>query len=312
MTTSAPAKTGTITSTLSNPLADHPGTHALLDLPVRKQWQQDLQRLLRHRGALVGLFILALLLAAAILAPRLAPYPYDEQHLEFIRVAPNGQFWLGTDSLGRDMLSRLLHGARIAFLIALVVVVIEVVIGVPLGMMAGYFRGRIDLTIGILTDIVGFPGPGPGLGHCGRGGAGSDQFGDRHRPGQLGTLHPCHPGQGHVPAPAGVCRGQHCHRRLPCPHPAPTYSAQYPPHRAGPGDLDPARSLAGRGRPQLSGLWCTTPTPEWGAMLNEGRNYIQGAPWIATFPGLAILITLIGFNLLGDGLRDTLDPKQRS
>lgn len=313
MTTSAPAKTGTITSTLSNPLADHPGTHALLDLPVRKQWQQDLQRLLRHRGALVGLFILALLLAAAILAPRLAPYPYDEQHLEFIRVAPNGQFWLGTDSLGRDMLSRLLHGARIAFLIALVVVVIEVVIGVPLGMMAGYFRGRIDLAIGILTDIVwAFPALVLALGIVAAVGPGlinsviaialvSWVPFTRVTRAKVMSLR-----QREFVEASIAIGGSPAHilRRHILPNILLTVLVLVT--LTLPGALLAAAALS------FLGFGVQPPTPEWGAMLNEGRNYIQGAPWIATFPGLAILITVIGFNLLGDGLRDTLDPKQRS
>lgn len=118
-------------------------------------WRPRSWRRIRRQGrSQAGVVIILCIVVAVLLASWLAPYPVDEQRLDFIRVAPNRHFLLGTDSLGRDLLSRLLYGARIALLIGLIVVVIEVTIGVPLGLIGGYFQGKPDLLISTLTDIV--------------------------------------------------------------------------------------------------------------------------------------------------------------
>lgn len=286
---------------------------AVLKAPARQQWQLDLQRVRSQPGAIAGLLLLSLILLAAILAPYIAPYPYDEQHLDFIRVAPNSQFWLGTDNLGRDLLSRLLYGARIAFLVAVVVVVIEVVIGVPLGMAAGYFRGRLDLAIGTLTDIVwAFPALVLALGIVAAVGPGlinavvaialvSWVPFTRVTRAKVMSLRQREFVQASIAI--GATHG-HILRRHILPNILLTVLVLVT--LTLPGALLTAAALS------FLGFGVQPPTPEWGAMLNEGRNYIQGAPWIATFPGLAILLTVIGFNLLGDGIRDIFDPKRKT
>jgi len=287
------------------------GDLGVTDMPAARQWQIDLRRLWRHRAAMVGLVIILAIATAALLAPRLAPHPYDEQHLDSIRVAPGGQFLLGTDSLGRDLLSRLLYGARIALLIALIVVVIEVVVGVPLGMVAGYFGGRLDVAIGILTDIVwAFPPLVLALAVIAAVGAGLFQavvaialvswvpfarvtrakvMSLRQREYVLAST-----AIGSTPA--------HILRRHILPNILTTILVLVT--LTLPGALLAAAALS------FLGFGVQPPTPEWGAMLNDGRNYMQGAPWISTFPGLAILLTVMGFNLLSDGVRDVFDPKQ--
>lgn len=283
-----------------------------LTLPVRSQWQLDLQRLRRHPTALIGLFLILAIVLAALLAPWLAPYPVDEQHLDFIRSAPNGQFLLGTDSLGRDLLSRLLHGARIALLVGLVVVAIEVVVGVPLGMIAGYFRGRWDVAISTLTDMVwAFPPLVLALGVMAAVGPGlfnaviaialvSWVPFTRVTRAKVMVLRQ----RDFVQASIAIGSS---HGRILWRHILPNIMVTnlVLVTLTLPGALLTAAALS------FLGFGVQPPTPEWGAMLNEGRPYLQDAPWIATFPGLAILLTVVGFNLLGDGLRDVFDPRQK-
>lgn len=283
-----------------------------LTLPVRSQWQGEWQRLRRHRTAMIGLLLILVIVLAAILAPWLAPYPVDEQHLDFIRSAPNGQFLLGADSLGRDLLSRLLYGARIALLVGLVVVAIEVVVGVPLGMVAGYFRGRWDIAISTLTDMVwAFPPLVLALGVMAAVGPGlfnaviaialvSWVPFTRVTRAKAMSLRQRDFVQASIAI--GSSHGRILWRHI-LPNIVVTNLVLVT--LTLPGALLTAAALS------FLGFGVQPPTPEWGSMLNEGRPYLQDAPWIATFPGLAILLTVVGFNLLGDGLRDVFDPRQQ-
>jgi len=284
---------------------------AILNRAARKQWQIDILRLRRHPGAMTGLALILAIGIAALLAPWLAPYSPTEQHLDFIRTAPGDQFWLGTDSLGRDMLSRLLYGARIALLIGLVVVVIEVAIGVPLGMAAGYFGGWLDVATGTLTDIVwAFPplvlalavvaAIGPGLINAVIAIALVSwvPFARVTRAKVLSLRQ-------REFIQASIAIGS-SHRHILWRHILPNIANTTVTLIA----LTLPSALLAAAALSFLGLGIQPPTPEWGAMLSEGRPYLQDAPWIATFPGLAILLTVIGFNLLGDGARDAFDPKQ--
>lgn len=281
------------------------------DRPARRPWQTDLRRLWRHRAALVGLLILGAITMAALLAPYLAPYPYDAQHLDFIRAAPSERFLLGTDSLGRDLLSRLLYGARIALLVALIVVVIELVVGVPLGILAGYFGRRLDVAIAILTDIVwAFPPLVLAMAVIATVGAGLFQaviaialvswvpFARVTRAKVMSIR------QREYVLASMAMGSSHAHiiRHHILPNLLPTLLVLV--------TLTLPSALLMAAALSFLGFGVQPPTPEWGSMLNEGRNYMQDAPWISTFPGLAILLTAIGFNLLSDGIRDIFDPKQ--
>jgi peptide/nickel transport system permease protein len=283
----------------------------LLATPVRSQWQIDLQRLCRHRAAMAGLILILTIAVMAFLAPWLSPYPYRAQHLDFIRAAPSTQFPLGTDSLGRDLLSRLLYGARIALFVALVVVAIEVVIGVPLGMVAGYFRGRLDVAVNTLADMFwAFPPLVLAMGVVAAVGPGLFNtmvvialvswvpFTRVTRAKVLSLRQ-----RDFVQASIAI-GGTHgwVLRRHILPNILITNLVLV--------TLTLPTVLLTVAALSFLGFGVQPPTPEWGAMLSEGRPYLQEAPWISTFPGLAILLTVIGFNLLGDGLRDVLDPKQ--
>lgn len=284
----------------------------ILTRPVRSQWQLDLYRLRRHRLAMTGLLLILVIVVAALLATWLAPYPADEQHLDFIRRAPNRQFLLGTDNLGRDLLSRLLHGARLALLVGLVVVAIEVLVGVPLGMVAGYFRGRWDIAISTLTDMVwAFPPLVLALGVVAAVGPGlfnaviaialvSWVPFTRVTRAKVLSLRQRDFVQASIAI--GSTHGRILWRHI-LPNIVITNLVLVT--LTLPGALLTAAALS------FLGFGVQPPAPEWGAMLNEGRPYLQDAPWIATFPGLAILATVVGFNLLGDGLRDSFDPHQK-
>lgn len=305
MTTSASTPAGSYTQ-------QNQGGLKGLTRPVRNQWQLDLQRLRRHRLAMTGLVLILTIVLAALLATWLAPYPADEQHLDFIRSAPNRQFFLGTDNLGRDLLSRLLHGARLALLVGLVVVAIEVVVGVPLGMVAGYFRGRWDIAISTLTDMVwAFPPLVLALGVVAAVGPGlfnaviaialvSWVPFTRVTRAKVLSLRQRDFVQASIAI--GSTHGHILWRHI-LPNIVITNLVLVT--LTLPGALLTAAALS------FLGFGVQPPTAEWGAMLNEGRPYLQDAPWIATFPGLAILVTVVGFNLLGDGLRDLFDPRQK-
>lgn len=284
-----------------------------LTLPARAKWQLDLQRLGRRRTAMIGLLLILTIVLAALLAPWLAPYPVDAQHLDFIRSAPNGQFLLGTDSLGRDMLSRLLHGARIALLVGLVVVAIEVAVGVPLGMVAGYFRGGLDVAISTVTDMVwAFPPLVLALGVVAAVGPGL--FNAVIAIALVSWVPFTRVTRAKVMAlrqrdfvQASIAIGS-THGRILWRHILPNIVATnlVLVTLTLPGALLTAAALS------FLGFGVQPPAPEWGAMLNEGRAYLQDAPWMATFPGVAILLTVVALNLLGDGVRDVFDPRQKN
>lgn len=286
---------------------------ALPAMPARSQLSLQLRRLLHHRLAMLGATLLLVIALGALLAPWLAPYAFDEQNLDAIRVAPNGQFLLGTDSLGRDIFSRLLYGARIALWLGLLVVAIEVAIGVPLGMIAGFFRGQLDIAIMTLTDMVwAFPPLVLALGVVAALGPNLINaviaialvswvpFTRITRAKVLSLRQ-----QEFVQASEaiGSSRAYILWRHI-LPNLVPTTLVLVT--LTLPSALLTATALS------FLGFGVQPPTPEWGSMLNEGRPYLQEAPWISTFPGLGILLTVVGFNLLGDGVRDVFDPKQKS
>jgi peptide/nickel transport system permease protein len=272
----------------------------------------QLRQLYHHRLAMLGMVILLTVVLGALLAPWLAPSPFDAQNLDHIRVAPNRQFLFGTDSLGRDLFSRLLHGARISLWIGLLVVAIEVAIGVPLGMISGYFRGRLDVALMTLADMVwAFPPLVLALGVVAALGPTLSNaviaialvswapFTRVTRAKVLSLRR-----QEFIQASEAIGSS---HAYILWRHILPNILATNLVliTLTLPSALLTAAALS------FLGFGVQPPTPEWGAMLNEGRPYLQDAPWIATFPGLAILATVVGFNLLGDGVRDVFDPKQK-
>jgi len=269
----------------------------------------------QSRGAVIGLVVFALLVLIALFAPLLAPHDPIEQYKNFFLSPPSfaggdPQFLFGTDPVGRDILSRLIHGSRYSLLIGAVVVVLALVGGIVLGLLAGYFGGLVDVTIMRVMDLIlAFPylllalvlvtilGPGlfnamlaiaitllPFFARLTRGAVMAEKNREYVTSARLA-------GAGHM--------------RLMLVTILPNCLAPLIVQAT----LCFSDAILGAAALGFLGLGAQPPTPEWGTMLANAREFIQRAPWVVTFPGLCILITVLAINLIGDGLRDALDPK---
>ena len=277
---------------------------------TRSHYAIGLRRLVRHRGALAGGVVVAVFLMGALLAPKLAPHDPAGAHFNLALQPPTWRFPLGTDSFGRDILSRLLYGGRISLTIGAISVALSFILGLPLGIAAGFFGGRADHLIMRVVDIwLAFPGLLLAIGIVAVLGPGIQSV-------MLAI------GIAGVPGLARLVRGSVL---------AVKEEAYVEVGRAvGGSDAHIIRVhilpnvlapvvvlltlrlgtaiLTGVGLSFL-GLGVQPPAPEWGAMVAEGRTYLRQAWWVSTIPGGAIFLSVMGFNLLGDGLRDALDPR---
>lgn len=271
-----------------------------------------LRRLTRNRGASLGALLLLALIAVAVLAPALAPSDPVKMSPPDGLKPPGRPFWFGTDQFGRDMLSRVIWGARISLRVGVMAVLISVGGGVPLGLAAGYYGGWLDMAVMRFIDLMlAFPGIllalvivsilGPGLSNV-----------------MLAV------GIYGIPSYARVVRGSVLVVRgqpfveaalaVGCP-PARVVARHLLPNVVAPiivlSSLNVAGAILTSAALSFLGLGAAPPTPEWGALLNAGRDWVRDAWWLTTFPGLAIMITVLAINMLGDGLRDVLDPQLR-
>jgi peptide/nickel transport system permease protein len=276
------------------------------------------QRLRRGLAAnplmLVGGLMCALIVAVAVLAPLLAPFPADAgsaTHPFMVLRPPSAQHWFGTDNVGRDVYSRVLYGARISPLIAVLVLLLACAIGIPLGVAAGYFGGWLDEAIMRVTDIfLAFPSLLLALALA------------EVLPPSLITLTvaiavtwwPWYTRliRGQAASVAGRPYIESCRalgisrRRIIFRHVLPNSITPLIVQVS----LDVGGVILTVSALSFLGLGAQDPTPDWGLMVAEGQNYFTTAWWVVTFPGLAILVTAFAFTLLGDGLRDLLDPKR--
>lgn len=271
-----------------------------------------------NRGALVGLVIVAGLVVLALFADFIAPYSPNEQFREFVKLPPvwveggDWRFLLGTDAVGRDTLSRLIFGARVSLLIGVAVMVVSFFLGVVLGLSAAFFGGFIDVAITRIMDIiVAVPGLvmailivavlGPSLVNTIV--AVTVVYLPRYvrlvRATALAELPKDYVTSSRV-AGANWFRLMFVTVLPNCLAPLIVQAA-----------LSISDAILEAAALGFIGLGAQPPTPEWGAMLADAREFIRSNPWIVTLPGLAILTTVIAINLLGDGLRDALDPKMR-
>jgi len=271
-----------------------------------------------NTGAVIGLFVFILLVVVAVFAPLLAPHAPDIQDKTAFLLPPvweaggKADYLLGTDPVGRDILSRLIYGARFSLLIGAVVVAISLFTGIALGLLAGYFRGWVDALIMRLMDLVlAFPSLllalvmvtvlGPGLFNAMLAIAVTLQphFARLTRAAVMAEKN-----REYVVA-AKVAGAGHLRLML----------ITILPNCLGPlivqATLSFSDAILGAAALGFLGLGAQPPTPEWGTMLATAREFILRAWWVVTFPGLAILITVLAINLVGDGLRDALDPKLR-
>lgn len=269
-----------------------------------------LRRLLRKPTALAGLVILLLMIGAAVFAPWLTPH-------DPARISPRNALrppnlegnLLGTDHFGRDQLTRILYGGRVSLRVGLIAVTIAASFGILLGAFAGYWGGWLDEAISRFIDIMlAFPGIllalgvitvlGPGLGNLmiALGIAGIPGFARLTRGLVLATRQLDY-------VIAAQALGGSVSRQI-FRHILPNIIAPISVYAT----LEIATFILASAALNYLGLGAEPPTPEWGLMLAESRDYIRRAWWLATFPGLAIMLTVISINLLGDGLRDVLDP----
>lgn len=270
----------------------------------------------QNRGAVVGLFVFVLMVLVAIFAPLIAPHDPTQQFRDALLAPPawqqggRAEFLLGTDAVGRDMLSRLIHGARYSLFIGIVVVGIALIGGIVIGLIAGFYGGWIDTVIMRVMDVIlAFPSLllalvlvailGPGLTNAMIAIAIVYQphFARLTRAAVMGEKEREYVTAARV---AGARNPRLMFRTI-------------LPNCLGPlivqATLSFSSAVLDAAALGFLGMGAQPPSPEWGTMLAEAREFILRAWWVVTFPGLAILISVLAINLMGDGLRDALDPK---
>lgn len=271
-----------------------------------------LGRLLRYHSAQIGIVLVLLYITVALFASILAPYSPIEQHARDRLQEPSATYWLGTDEFGRDILSRLMYGATNSLRVALLSVVVACVLGTALGMIAGYTGGLVDNAVMRVMDLFfAFPAILLALSIVAALG-----------PGANNTIMAI--SVVYTPIFARVARGPVLSiKAMEFVEAAKSMGARHPrillrhilPNATAPiiVQISLALSWAMLTEAGLSflGLGTIPPAPSWGSMLSESRKLLEIAPWMAISPGMAIMFGVLGFNLLGDGLRDALDPRLR-
>jgi len=279
----------------------------------RTWFQETLARFIRNRGALIAAVVLLLVILALIFAPILAPYSPIDPDTTNIAAHPSIHHLLGTDAIGRDILSRILYGGRLTVVIGLLAILIAAGAGMPLGMVAGYYGGRVDRFISRLMDIMlAFPGILLAL-------AVVAVLGSSVVHATIAV------GISLIPGFVRLVRGSYLSAKenvyVEAARSIGVGDARIMVKHILPNVLAPITVLAtvatgwaiiiGSSLSFL-GLGVQAPTAEWGADLASGRQWIQTAWWMTTFPGIAILIVILALNLVGDGLRDAIDPRLRN
>ncbi|WNC94703.1 ABC transporter permease [Paraburkholderia sp. FT54] len=278
-------------------------------LPRRKR--RGITKFMRNRAAVFGAALVLLIVLMAVFAPWLSHYDPVQASFMTVRQAPSAVHWFGTDELGRDVLSRLLWGARASLLAGVVSVCIAVVIGVPLGLLAGYFGKLVDGVISRIADallsipflilaiaLAAFLGPSLTNAMTAIGISAMPRF-VRLTRGQAITVK----AEEYVEGARAIGLG---HARIIVryilPNVLPPIIVQ--------ASLTIATAIIAEASLSFLGLGQLPPAPSWGSMLNTAKDFVSQAPWMSIFPGIAIFLAVLGFNLLGDGLRDALDPRE--
>jgi len=270
----------------------------------------------QNKGAVIGLAVFVLLIVIAVFAPLIAPYAPDVQNREHFLTPPawaeggSSEFLLGTDPVGRDMLSRLIYGARYSLFIGCVVVAVALFVGVILGLVAGYFKGWVDtLVMRVMDIILAFPSLllalvlvailGPGLVNA------MIAIALVYQPHFVRLTRAAVLAEGNREYVVAAKVAGSSHVRLMFYTILPNCLAPLIVQAT----LSFSNAILDAAALGFLGMGAQPPTPEWGTMLAEAREFILRAWWVVTFPGIAILVTVLAINLVGDGLRDALDPK---
>ncbi|WEJ60447.1 ABC transporter permease [Devosia sp. FJ2-5-3] len=273
---------------------------------------QFAKRLFRHKGAIVGLSFIVLVVLAAIFAPVVTSFDPNAQDYTAIRQGPSLLHWFGTDELGRDMFARIIYGARASLLAGLISVVIAIAIGVPLGIIAGYFGGWADVGISRVADamlampflilaisLAAFLGPSLINSMIAIGVTAAPLF-VRLTRGQVISVK----SEDYVEAARSMGNS---HARIAFRHVLPNVL----PALIVQATLTIAAAIISEASLSFLGLGQQPPAASWGSILNTAQRSLSTAPWIAAWPGMMIFLTVLSFNLLGDGLRDAFDPRSR-
>lgn len=272
-----------------------------------------MKQLSRNKMAVVGLIILVIEIILAILAPFIAPYDYTQMDIMNMFAPPSAQHWFGCDDLGRDIFSRILIGARYSLSCGILATLIGVVIGMAIGAVAGFFGGKVDnIVMRILDVIQAIPGMVMMI-------VMSAVLG----PGFVNTIFAM--AFGTIPGMARMLRAQmlkvreneyieasvsiNCSKfRIIMDHLIPNCMSPMIVQAT----MGVAQTITTASGLSFIGLGVQPPNPEWGAMLSGARQFIRQAPHLVIFPGLAIAVTVLALNMMGDGLRDALDPKLKN
>jgi len=279
-----------------------------LDSPARRARR----RLFKRKAAVAGLVVISTFILLALLAPLLVPYDPIATSWSLVRKPPTALHWFGTDELGRDIFSRVVYGARASLSAGLISVAIALGIGVPLGMLAGYRGGFTDALISRITDamlacpflilaiaLAAFLGPSLGNAMIAIGISATPVF-IRLTRGQVLSVK----AEDYVEAARALGNpGWRIAFSHILPNILPALLVQM--------TLSIAAAIIAEAALSFLGLGQQPPAPSWGSMLNAAQRFLTQAPWMAIWPGLAIFLVVLSLNLLGDGLRDALDPKAR-
>lgn len=296
-------------------LAKHPGNipPKAFEEEAASPWKEAWHSFSKNRLALIGLFIVLFFIVIAALAPYIAPYSYRDQVLADRFLPPSGKHWFGTDDFGRDIFSRVLYGARISLWVGFFSVMASAIIGTFLGIIAGYYGRWVDGLISRVFDILlAFPSIllaiaivailGPSLQNALIAIAviNIPNFGRLVRSKVLSVKQE----EYIMSARAVGMRDSRILFRHILPNSVTPVIVQ--------ATLAIATAIIEAAALGFLGLGARPPEPEWGRMLADAKNYLSQAPWTLFFPGMAIMLTVLGFNLMGDGLRDVLDPKMKN
>ena len=281
---------------------------AELETPSRRA----LRRLLGRKGAVAGLVVITMFIVLALFAPLIAPYDPIATSWTLVRKPPSALHWFGTDDLGRDILARVIYGARASLLAGAISVGIALTIGVPLGLLSGYRGGWTDALISRVTDamlacpflilaiaLAAFLGPSLGNAMIAIGISATPIFIRLTRGQVMGVKV-----EDYVEAARAVGNPP---RRIALVHILPNIM----PALLVQATLSIAAAIIAEAALSFLGLGQQPPSPSWGSMLNAAQRFLSNASWMAIWPGLAIFLVVLSFNLVGDGLRDALDPRQR-